>query len=95
MKAVSQEKPKVTFLFSASTTAKREEIAELETVVDNLIMTRSSKSPFRLYMQIEQVKGVPFVSEEIRAPFSANVLTDVKEIADHSRKRVIPLVSKL
>jgi hypothetical protein len=41
------------------------------------------------------VKGAPFVSGEIQVPFSAGVLADVKEIADHSRKRVITLVSKL
>ena len=62
--------------------AKAEKIAELETVIDNLIMTHSTKDPFRLYMQIE-------------VPFSADLLTGVKKIADHSRKQVIPLVSKL
>jgi KaiC/GvpD/RAD55 family RecA-like ATPase len=95
MKATSPEEQRRTYLFSASTTAKAEEIAELEAVVDHLIMTRSTKSPFQLHMQIERIKGVPFVSGEIPVPFSASVLTDVKAIADHSRKRVIPLVSKL
>ncbi len=95
MKATSQEGKKCTYLFSASTTAKADDIAELEAVVDHLIMTRSTKSPFQLYMQIERIKGALFVSGEIQVPFSASVLTDVKEIADHSRKRVIPLVSKL
>lgn len=66
-----------------------------ETAVDNLIMTHSTKKPFRLYMQIERIKDAPFLPEEIRVPFSADLLTGVKEIADHSRKRVIPLVSKL
>ena len=95
LKEISQNEKKHTYLFSASTTAKAEEIAELETVVDNLIMTRSTKSPFQLYMEIERMKEVPFVSGEIQVPFAPDVLTDVKEIADHSRKRVIPLVSKL
>ncbi len=95
MKAIARGESKYTYLFSASTTAKAEEIAELEAVVDNLIMTHSTKSPFQLYMQIERIKGVSFVSEEIQVPFSAEVLTGVKEAADHSRKRVIPLVSKL
>ena len=95
MKAAARECGKYTVLFSASTTAKAEEIAELEAVADNLIMTHSTKSPFRLYMQIERIKGAPFISEETQVPFSAEVLTGVKEIADHSRKRVIPLVSKL
>jgi hypothetical protein len=58
-------------------------------------MTHSTKDPFRLYMQIEQIKEAAFVSDEIEVPFSTDLLTGVKEIADHSRKRVIPLVSKL
>jgi len=36
-----------------------------------------------------------FVSYKIEVPFSAGLLTGVKELADHSRKRVIPLVLKL
>ena len=95
LKTISQDDKKHSYLFSASTTAKAKEIAELEAAVDNLIMTRSTKSPFQLYMEIERMKGVPFVSGEIQVPFAPNVLTNVKEIADHSRKRVIPIVSKL
>jgi KaiC/GvpD/RAD55 family RecA-like ATPase len=95
MKATIHDKQPYTYLFAASTTAKGKEIAELEAVVDNLIMTRSTKNPFRLYMQIERVKDAPFRPEEILVPFSANLLTGVKEIADHSRQRVIPQVSKL
>jgi KaiC/GvpD/RAD55 family RecA-like ATPase len=95
MKTSAQEYGRCTYLFSASTTAKAEEIAELEAVVDHLIMTRSVKRPFKLYMQIKRMKAVPFEAEEIEVPFSGDVLADVKQIADHSRKRVIPLVSKL
>ena len=95
MKAAAQGTQRLTYLFSASTTAKAEEIAELEAVVDNLIMTRSAKSPFRLYMQVVRSKGNAHISNEIEVPFSAELLADVKEIADHSRKKVIPLVSKL
>jgi len=95
MKAAAQGAHTFTYLFSASTTAKAEEIAELEAVVDNLIMTRSAKSPFRLYMQVIRSKRNAHLSDEIEVPFSAELLVDVKEIADHSRKKVIPLVSKL
>jgi len=95
MKATTQGEQPYTYLFSASTTAKAEEIAKLEAVVDNLIMTHSTKKPFQLYMQIKRIKDAPFLPDEIRVPLSADLLTGVKEIADHSRKRVIPLVSKL
>lgn len=95
MKTTCREEKKRTYLFSASTTAKAEQIAELEAFVDHLIMTRSTRSPFQLYMQIKRLKGASFISDEVLVPFSADVLTDVKEIADHSRKRVIPLVQRL
>jgi KaiC/GvpD/RAD55 family RecA-like ATPase len=94
MTTVQGEKD-LTYLYSVSTTAKAEMITRLEPIVDHLMMTRSTKKPFRLYLQIVRVTGAPFESEEIQVPIDAAVLTDVKEVADHSRKRVIPLVSKL
>jgi hypothetical protein len=78
-----------------STSAKGEEIARLETVADNLIMTRSEKGPFRLYMRIVRMKGPSFSVEEIQVPIPQRSLTHVREIAEHSRKRVIPQISKI
>lgn len=95
MKSALKEDHPRTYLFSASTTAKAKEIAELEAVSKNLIMTRSTKSPFRLFMKLERFEGVPYLSDEVEVPIPDNVLMDVKEIADHSRKRVIPLVSTI
>ena len=95
MMAAAQGDQKRTYLFSASTSVKAEEIAELEAAATNLIMTRSTKEPFRLYMKINRINGEEFISDEIEVPFSANALMDVKKVADHSRKKVIPLVSKL
>ena len=95
MLTAAQGDQKRTYLFSASTTAKAEEIAELEAAATNLIITRSTKEPFRLYMQINRIDGEEFISDEIELPFSANSLLDVKVVADHSRKKVIPLISKL
>ena len=46
-------------------------------------------------MQIQRIKNADFRPEEIEVPFPAGVLKDMKKIADHSRNRVIPLVSKL
>jgi len=95
MKEAARGGNKWTYLFSASTTAKAEEIKELEAAATNLIMTRSTKSPFQLYMQIERIGGANYISDEIKVPISADVLMGVKEVADHSRKKVIPLVSEL
>lgn len=95
MKAAARGEARHTYLLSVSTTAHAEEIKELEEVSQNLILTRNTTSPFRLYMQIERIKKARFVSEEIEVPISTDALLGVKEIADHSRKRVIPLVSQL
>lgn len=95
LKDAIQGEKQITYLLSASTTAKEAEIQELEPLADHLIMTRSEKQPFRLFMRFERVRGASFLTEEIQVPIPENVLMDTKEIADHSRKRVIPLISKL
>jgi KaiC/GvpD/RAD55 family RecA-like ATPase len=86
---------RVTYIFSVSTTAKKDKIELMEDVADNLIMSRSEKKPFRLYMRILRMKDVPFVSDEILVPIPPGALSDVKEVAEHSRKRVIPLISNI
>ncbi len=62
---------------------------------DNLLVSRSSKAPFRLFLRVERMQGVVFSPEEIEAPITAETLEDVKVVADHSRKRVIPLISRI
>ncbi|MBN1612946.1 MAG: hypothetical protein JW950_00635, partial [Deltaproteobacteria bacterium] len=84
-----------TYLFTVSTTAKGDEIAELERVADNVIQSRSEKSPFRLFMRISRIKDTSFDPREVEVPFSSDMLEDVKAIADHSRLRLIPLIQKL
>ncbi|MBN2563764.1 MAG: hypothetical protein JXQ75_22835 [Phycisphaerae bacterium] len=84
-----------TYLFTVSTTAKGEEIARLEAAADNLIESRSEKKPFRLFMRIARMKDTSFRPEEVEVPFASDMLEDVKEIADHSRLRLIPLIRKL
>jgi KaiC/GvpD/RAD55 family RecA-like ATPase len=83
-----------TVLFSASTTAKRQEIATLEAAADNLWMTRSEKDPMRLYLQIRRMV-VAAVTEEAPVPIPSGALEEVKAVAHHSRRRVIPQISKL
>lgn len=84
-----------TYIFSVSTTAKAEQIAELEKVADNLILSRNEKEPFRLFVKVLRMKDVRFKSTEIQVPISTTTFLHVKEIADHSRKIVIPAISKI
>ena len=84
-----------TYLFSVSTSAKINEIAQLEKMADNLILSRSEKEPFRLYMKIIRLKGVYFNPAEIQVPISPEILTHIKGMADHSRGKVLPAILKM
>ncbi|MFP4638668.1 MAG: hypothetical protein ACLFM6_09535 [Spirochaetaceae bacterium] len=95
MRATIESDKRRTYLFSVSTTAKGEMIAELEAVADNLITSRSERKPFRLYMRVLRMRNTDTPSSEIEVPFASDELENMKEIADHSRLRVIPLISKI
>ena len=95
IKATMAKTDTLTFLFSVSSTAKKEMIAELEEVADNLLVAHSNRDPFRLFLRVERMEGVPFSPEEVEVPISEETLTEIKTVADHSRRRVIPLVSSL
>jgi KaiC/GvpD/RAD55 family RecA-like ATPase len=90
-----QNDKRYTYLFAVSTSAKAEEIAKLENVVDNLIESHSTRDPFRLYIKVARVKDSPFVGDEIEVPFASELLEEVKEVADHSRLVVIPQIRKI
>jgi len=95
IKSTMRQNLKYTLLFSTSTSANKEEIKKLENLADNLIITRIDPTTHKLYLQIERMKNVPFINDEIEVPFSPKIILDMKEIADRSRKRIIPLISKL
>jgi KaiC/GvpD/RAD55 family RecA-like ATPase len=95
MKATIRDDKRHTYMFSVSTTAQKEKIARLEELTDNLILSRSEKKPFRLFMHIVRLKETSFIGDEIQVPIPPEALEEIKEVADHSRKRVIPLISKM
>lgn len=84
-----------TYMFSVSTSAKKEKIARLEQAADNLIISHSQKNPFRLYMHVVRLKDAPYITDEVMVPIPPGALSEVKDVAEHSRKRVIPLISKI
>ncbi|MBN1625358.1 MAG: hypothetical protein JW944_02440 [Deltaproteobacteria bacterium] len=84
-----------TYLFTVSTTAMASEISQLEAIADNLIRSYSEKPPLRLFMSINRMKNSSFAADEIEVPIPSELLGEVKEVADHSRLRVIPLIKKI
>lgn len=84
-----------TYLFSVSTSAKANEIAQLEEIADNLLVSRSEKEPFRLFMKVLKMKDVPFISDEVKVPISHEILTHIKGMADHSRGKILPAILKM
>lgn len=85
----------VTVIFSASTKPKAEQVKRLEQAADNLIMSHKAKDDFVLHMQIQRMKHVAFSDEEITVPIPPETLESVKQIAHHSRQRVIPQISQI
>jgi len=83
-----------TYIFSVSTSAKAKEISQLEEIADNLILSRSEKKPFRLFMKVLKMRDVSYISEEVQVPISPKTLDYIKEIADHSRNKILPAILK-
>ena len=83
-----------TYVFTVSTSAFKEEIANWEEKSDNLIMTRMEK-PMRLFLKILRMKDVEFLKKEIEVPASKQMLMKIKEVSESSRNRIIPMLSKM
>ena len=94
IKETIKENTYFTYIISVSTSAKKEQIAQLEQMADNLIVSRSDKEPFRLYMNIERLKAGLFNRNEIQIPVSSDTLSHIKEMANYSRGQVLPEILK-
>ncbi|MCD4663824.1 MAG: RAD55 family ATPase [Bacteroidales bacterium] len=83
-----------TYIFSVSTSAKAEEISQLEKIADNLILSRSENPPFQLFMKVLKMRDVPYVSDEVQVPIPPKILDHIKKMTDHSRNKVLPAILK-
>lgn len=88
MNIIKNDKSK-TYLFSVSTSAFADEIKLWEEAADNLMYTRMEK-PMKLFFKVTKMKGVKFSREEIQVPISKEMLGDIRETAEATRKRIIP-----
>ncbi|MDY6846094.1 MAG: ATPase domain-containing protein [Chloroflexota bacterium] len=95
MKRALKQGSKYSVLFTTSTSAKRDLIAELDLAADNLMLVHGDRATHKLYLTIERMKEVKFHKEAFKVPISKDDLSALKEVADQSRKRIVPLVSKV
>ena len=83
-----------TYVFSISTSAFAQEVKLWEEAADNLMYTRMGES-MKIFLKISKMKGVKFSNREAEVPISKEVLSEVKEIAESTRRRIIPEVAKI
>ncbi|MFP4622523.1 MAG: hypothetical protein ACLFM7_14540 [Bacteroidales bacterium] len=83
-----------TYLFAVSTSALEEKIKVLENAADNLMFTRIEK-PGKLFFRIERMKGVEFSAQETQVPIGKEMLDELSNVADSTRKTRIPEIRKI
>lgn len=83
-----------TYIFSVSTSAFADEIKLWEKAADNLMFTRMEK-PMRLFFKISKMKELNFSREEVNVPISREAFMEMKDIAEGTRKRIIPEMMKI
>lgn len=82
-------------LFAASSKPHADLVNRIASQADNLIYTDKPGKEMSLYLKIERMKEVRFNDNRIHIPIPTSELEATKDIAEHSRKRVIPEVSKI
>ncbi|MEA1926729.1 MAG: ATPase domain-containing protein [Candidatus Auribacterota bacterium] len=80
-----------TYILSVSTSAFKEEIERWEEAADNLMFARMGES-MKLYLKTAKIENKDSLSREIQVPVSREILEDIKEVAEHTRQRQIPIL---
>ena len=95
MKRTLSEHGDRTILFALSNTAKARQIAQLEDLADNLLISHSRRNPPRLFVRIVRMYGVKFRPDPVEIPIPPDFLAEVKAVAGHSRRRVMSVIADL
>ncbi len=53
------------------------------------------KKPMKLLFRISRIKEVKFSKGEVNVPISKEALTEIKGLAEATRKRIIPEIMKI
>jgi len=94
LKTFIQENKDNTYAFAVSTSAFADKIELLEQAADNLMFTRIER-PMQLFFRIARMKGVKFSKAELKVPISPEMLLEIKKVAEATRKKRIPEISKI
>ena len=82
------------YVFSVSTSAFADEIKVWEEAADNLMYTKMEK-PMQLSFEISKMREVRFSKERINVPIPKETLIEIKNIAEATRKRIIPEIMEI
>jgi len=83
-----------TYLFSVSTSAFGKDIKRWEAAADNLLFARLDEN-MKLYLNIDTINNVKVKPKEIQVPVRKEILGEIKEVAEGTRKREIPEIRKI
>ena len=94
IETILKEDKSKTYIFSVSNSVYAEEIKHLEEAADNLMFTRMEK-PMKLFFNIEKMAEVNFSYKEVNVPISKEILKEIKDVAEMSRKKILPKLKKI
>lgn len=94
IETILKEDKSKTYIFSVSNSVYAEEIKHLEEAADNLMFTRMEK-PMKLFFNIEKMSEVTFSDKEVSVPISKEILKEIKDVAEMSRKKILPKLKKI
>jgi len=80
--------------YIVSVSAFAEDIKRWEQAADNLMFARMEK-PMKLYLRVSRIENRESPPNEIQVPVSKEMLEDIKKVAEHTRKRQIPKLSRI
>ncbi len=82
-----------TYLFSISTSAQKDQAAQIENAADNLLLTRSVNEPdFQLFLRVVRLTGARAQPGETRVNIPPAVFNELRDVAENTRTRIIPLI---
>ncbi|PIS29684.1 MAG: hypothetical protein COT43_03180 [Candidatus Marinimicrobia bacterium CG08_land_8_20_14_0_20_45_22] len=94
LKEITENDKSKTYVLAVSTSAFADRIKVLEDAADNLMFMRV-ENPMRLFFRIARMKDVRFSSEEVEVPISKEMLEEISKIAESTRQKRIPEISKI